>query len=82
MALRFDRRLTLLTIAAGLPGTVAALILLWAGGYSFQTGLTASLVIVTLWGLAATSLRHRVIFPLQTMANLLVKSAQEYGFVG
>lgn len=71
MKLRYDRRILLLTIAAGLPGTVAALILLWAGDYSTQTIVTASLVILVLWALAASSLRHRIVFPLQTMANLL-----------
>ena len=71
MKLRYDRRILLLTIAAGLPGTVAALILLWAGDYSTQTIVTAGLIILVLWALAASSLRHRIVFPLQTMANLL-----------
>jgi two-component system nitrogen regulation sensor histidine kinase NtrY len=71
MKLRYDRRILLLTIAAGLPGTLAALVLLWAGDYSTQTIVTASLVMLVLWALAASSLRHRTVFPLQTMANLL-----------
>jgi nitrogen fixation/metabolism regulation signal transduction histidine kinase len=71
MALRFDRRLLLLTVAAGMPGTVVALALLWAGGYSRQTAITVCLAILACWGVAAASLRHRVIFPLQTMANLI-----------
>ncbi len=71
MALRYDRRILLLTIAAGLPGTATALVLFWVGGYSTQAILTASLAIVVLWGIAASSLRHRIVFPLQTMANLL-----------
>ena len=37
MKLRYDRRILLLTIAAGLPGTAAALLLLWTGGYATQT---------------------------------------------
>lgn len=71
MKLRYDRRILLLTIAAGLPGTGAALILLWAGDYSTQTVVTVSVVILVLWAFAASSLRHRIVFPLQTMANLL-----------
>src|SRR5918993_4903574 len=71
MTLRYDRRVLLLTIAAGLPGTVAAVALLWAGGYTMQTGVTVCLAIVALWGIAAASIRHRIVFPLQTMANLL-----------
>ena len=71
MTLRYDRRILLLAIAAGLPGTVAALMLLWAGDYATQTIVTAALVLLILWALAASSLRHRIVFPLQTMANLL-----------
>jgi two-component system, NtrC family, nitrogen regulation sensor histidine kinase NtrY len=71
MALRFHRRILLLTIAAGLPGTVVALVLLWSGGYSAQSILTICLGILVCWGIAASSLRHRIVFPLQTMANLL-----------
>ena len=64
MKLRYDRRILLLTVAAGLPGIVAALLLLWAGGYSTQTIVTAGLVMLVLWALAASSLRHRIVFPL------------------
>ena len=71
MKLRYDRRILLLSIAAGLPGTIAAAILLWAGDYSTQTILTAGFAIFVLWAIAASSLRHRIVFPLQTMANLL-----------
>jgi nitrogen fixation/metabolism regulation signal transduction histidine kinase len=71
MHLRYDRRIWLLAFVAGLPGTVVALALLWAGGYSSRTFLTLGLLIFIFWMIAATSLRHRVIFPLQTMANLL-----------
>ncbi len=45
--------------------------LLWAGDYSTQTIVTAGLAILVFWALAASSLRHRIVFPLQTMANLL-----------
>ena len=71
MTLRYDRRILLLTVAAGFPGLVATLLLLWAGGYSTQTMAVAGLSIVVLWSLAAASIRHRILFPLQTMANLL-----------
>ena len=71
MKLRYDRRILLLTVAAGFPGIAAALLLLWAGDYSTQTIVTASIAMLVLWALAASSLRHRIVFPLQTMANLL-----------
>ena len=69
--MRYDRRILLLAIAAGLPGAVVAGVLLWAGGYSTQTLVTVGCAVVVLWAFAASALRHRIIFPLQTMANLL-----------
>jgi nitrogen fixation/metabolism regulation signal transduction histidine kinase len=71
MKLRYDRRILLLTIAAGSPGIAASLLLMWAGDYSTQSIVTAALALLVLWALAASSLRHRIVFPLQTMANLL-----------
>jgi nitrogen fixation/metabolism regulation signal transduction histidine kinase len=69
--LRYDRRILLLTVAAAFPGILVSLLLLWAGDYSTQTIVTAGLLLLILWALAASSLRHRIVFPLQTMANLL-----------
>ena len=71
MKLRYDRRILLLTVAAAFPGILVSLLLLWAGDYSTQTIVTAGLLLLILWALAASSLRHRIVFPLQTMANLL-----------
>ena len=71
MKLRYDRRILLLTVAAAFPGILVSLALLWAGDYSTQTIVTAALVLLILWALAASSLLHRIVFPLQTMANLL-----------
>ena len=69
--MRYDRRILLLTVAAGLPGTVAAIVLLWLGGYSGQTMVTVGVAILIAWGFAWSALRHRTVFPLHTMANLL-----------
>ncbi|MET0216075.1 MAG: PAS domain-containing sensor histidine kinase, partial [Vicinamibacterales bacterium] len=71
MKLRYDRRIFLLAVAAGFPGILASILLLWAGEYSRQTIVTAGIVLVAAWAVAASSLRHRIVFPLQTMANLL-----------
>ena len=71
MKLRYDRRILLLAVAAGFPGILASILVLWAGDYSTQTIVTAGIVLLVLWALAASSLRHRIVFPLQTMANLL-----------
>ena len=71
MRLRYDRRILLLTIAAGLPGMLTALVVLWAGEYSTSVTISVGLAMLLAWGLAASSLRQRIVFPLQTMANLL-----------
>jgi nitrogen fixation/metabolism regulation signal transduction histidine kinase len=71
MKLRYDRRILLLTAAAGIPGIVATIVLLWAGGYPTLAIAAAALGLIVLWSLAAASIRHRILFPLQTMANLL-----------
>src|SRR5262245_53032146 len=71
MRLRYDRRILLLALAAGGPGIVVSLALLWAGEYSTQTIVTTAFVMLAVLAVAASSLRHRIVFPLQTMANLL-----------
>jgi two-component system nitrogen regulation sensor histidine kinase NtrY len=66
-----ERRILLLVLAAGLPGSVVALVLLWTGTYSTNIRLTLTFIIVTVWlGFAAT-VRQKVAFPLQTLSNLL-----------
>jgi PAS domain S-box-containing protein len=46
-------------------------VLLWVGDYSTQTIVTVGLAMLVCWSFAASALRHRIVFPLQTMANLL-----------
>jgi two-component system nitrogen regulation sensor histidine kinase NtrY len=66
-----ERRILLLVLAAGLPGSVIALILLWTGPYSPKLCWTLTILIVGVWlGFAAT-VRQKVAFPLQTLSNLL-----------
>jgi two-component system nitrogen regulation sensor histidine kinase NtrY len=67
----YDRRITLLALAAGLPGVAVAVALLYLGAYSPLTRLTASLVIAGLWIGGTLVLRNHVVRPLQTVSNLL-----------
>jgi PAS domain S-box-containing protein len=69
--LSYDRRVTLLALATGFPGVVAALALLYAGGYSWLVNLTLGLVVVGLWLFLSVLLRDRILRPLQTVSNLL-----------
>jgi two-component system nitrogen regulation sensor histidine kinase NtrY len=75
--LTYERRLQFLALAAGLPGSFIALILLWTGSYSTGAAWTLTLLIVTLWLGFAFSLRHRVVFSLQTLSNLLAAMREE-----
>ncbi len=70
-ALRFDQRILLLALAAGLPAAVVALILLWTGDYTPKVQWTLTVLIVGVWAGCSFSVRHRVVLPLQTLSNLL-----------
>src|SRR5256714_3309411 len=77
MSLTYERRIQLLALAAGLPGSAIALILLWTGDFSSRTAWTLTIFIVGLWLGFAFSARHRVVFSLQTLSNLLAAMREE-----
>ncbi|CAN5539773.1 HAMP domain-containing sensor histidine kinase [soil metagenome] len=70
-AARHDRRVLLLALLAGLPGTAVALVLLWTGDFTERAQWTLTLLLTTLWWGFALGTRERVVRPLQTLANLL-----------
>jgi hypothetical protein len=75
--LRHEHRIFLLALAAGLPGTLVALILLWAGDFTPQSQFTPkaqwtlTVVIGLCWLGFAGAAQGRVVRPLQTLSNLL-----------
>ena len=69
--LSHERRILLLAVTAGLPGSLVALTLLWAGDYTPKVQWTLTVLIVGLWSGFALAVRRRVVFPLQTVSNLL-----------
>src|SRR5258708_6413165 len=69
--LRFDQRILLLALAAGLPAAVVALILLWTGDYTPKVQWTLTVFLVGVWTGCSFSVRQRVVLPLQTLSNLL-----------
>jgi PAS domain S-box-containing protein len=75
--LSYERRIQLLALAAGLPGSFIALILLWTGSFSSGSAWTLTFLILSLWLGFALSLRHRVVFSLQTLSNLLAAMREE-----
>jgi nitrogen fixation/metabolism regulation signal transduction histidine kinase len=69
--LRFDQRILLLALAAGLPAALVALVLLWTGDYTPKVQWTLTVFIIGVWTGCSFSVRHRVVLPLQTLSNLL-----------
>jgi PAS domain S-box-containing protein len=69
--LPIDQHILLLTLGASLPGSVVALAMLWTGDYTPKVQWTLTVFIVVLLVGFATSVRSRVVVPLQTLANLL-----------
>ena len=75
--LTYERRIQLLALAAGFPGSLIAMILLWRGNYSSGAVWTLAFLIISLWLGFAFSLRNRVVFSLQTLSNLLAALREE-----
>jgi nitrogen fixation/metabolism regulation signal transduction histidine kinase len=69
--LSHEGRIVLMAFLAGLPGSATALYLLWTGSYSLRSSLTFTTIVVCLWLGFVLAVRERVVFPLQTLSNLL-----------
>ena len=69
--LSYEGRVVLLAILAGLPGSGIALAILWAGDYTPKVQWTLTVLIVCGWLGFALAVRERVVFPMQTISNLL-----------
>ena len=69
--IKFERRVTLLALAAGFPGVALCAFLLWYGGYSAQVQWTVDLLLTLLWLGISFNLKQRIVRPLQTLSNIL-----------
>lgn len=69
--LAHEQRLLLMALAAGLPGSATALIILWTGDYTAKVQWTLTVFITVLWLGFAFAVHERTVMPLQTVANLL-----------
>ena len=69
--LKFEGRVKLLALAAGLPGIAACALLLWVDGYSARVQWTVDLLLIFFWLAISASLMSRVVRPLQTLSNIL-----------
>ncbi len=69
--LRYENRILLLALMAGIPGVVVAAVLLWSGEHSALLRWTLLIFMVVFVVALAGAVRRRVILPLQRLANLL-----------
>ena len=69
--LKFERRVTLLSLAAGFPAVGLCAFLLWYDNYSAQVQWTVDLLLVLLWLGVSFNLKQRIVRPLQTLSNIL-----------
>jgi nitrogen fixation/metabolism regulation signal transduction histidine kinase len=60
-----------MSLLAGLPAVLASMLLLWRGDFPTRVQWTATVFIVSVWLGFAASIRNNVVFPLQTLSNLL-----------
>jgi two-component system nitrogen regulation sensor histidine kinase NtrY len=70
-ALRPEQRIFALTLIAGFPGTLVAMIFLWTGAYELKVQWTLTLFVLSVWIGFALAARERFVRPLQTLANML-----------
>ena len=66
-----EGRVVLLAVLAGLPGSAVALWMLWSGVPDAKVQWTLTVLIAGAWLGCAFAVRERVVFPLQTLSNLL-----------
>jgi two-component system nitrogen regulation sensor histidine kinase NtrY len=69
--LPFETRVLLLTLGAGTPGALVALIMLWVEPYTPKVQWTLTVFIGCFWLGFSFALREKVVRPLQTLSNLL-----------
>jgi len=67
-----DRTVLLHALLGGLPAVVISMVWLWGSDHSLDVDLTVSLLVLGSWLGFAVAVRQRVVWPLQTMANLLM----------
>jgi nitrogen fixation/metabolism regulation signal transduction histidine kinase len=69
--LSYEGRIVLLALMACLPGSATALVMLWALDFTPKVQWTLTVLILTMWIGLTVALRERVVYPLQTLSNLL-----------
>jgi two-component system nitrogen regulation sensor histidine kinase NtrY len=70
--LRYEQRVFLMALAAGMPGVAGIVILIWGQpSWLAENPRTVTIAIVAAWIFLAAALRRQIVFPLQTVSNLV-----------
>jgi nitrogen fixation/metabolism regulation signal transduction histidine kinase len=67
----YENYIVLLAAAAALPAVICALVLVWTGSQQAHVQWTLTVLIVGCWLGFAVAIRERIVFPMQTLSNLL-----------
>ncbi|RPJ72515.1 MAG: PAS domain-containing protein [Acidobacteria bacterium] len=60
-----------MALLAGVPAVIVSMTLLWGGDFTPKVRWTLTVLVLGCWWGFALGLRHRVVYPLQTLSNLL-----------
>jgi nitrogen fixation/metabolism regulation signal transduction histidine kinase len=69
--LKFERRVTFLSLIAGFPAVALCAFLLWYDDYPGRVQWTVDLFLLIFWLSVSFNLKERIVRPLQTLSNIL-----------
>jgi two-component system nitrogen regulation sensor histidine kinase NtrY len=69
--MKFERKITALSLLSGLAGVLMALVLLWMSSFQLSTQLSLTFLVLFCWIAFALVVRNKVAFPLRTILNLV-----------
>ena len=79
--LLYERRISLYSLLAALPGVLAGGVLIWLQPWTRESKLALSFVILIAWWIMAMALHEQTIRPMQTLANVVAALREEdYSF--
>ena len=72
LKISYARRVLLMALVVGAPGVIGSIVVIWGfGAVEAEPAWQATAVIVGAWLVLAFSLRRHIVFPLQTISNLV-----------
>ncbi len=71
MNIAFQNRLALIALGTGLPATAVAIWFAWGHAPTPELRIISVAALLGFWGGCALAVRRRLVFPLQTLANLI-----------